>query len=380
MPDSPEGPLNPAVSRRLWAVLALGAAAPSWAGLDDEVRAHQAAYRPRLAWQPTPGWADEARAVARRLVQQPGDDGAPFHPDTLATEDRGDHWAERLQFTATLGQRVGALHLRPKAPGPHPAVLLLHDHGARFDIGKEKLIRPIGDPARETAARAWVQRYFDGVWLGERLVRAGHAVLAIDALGWGERARPDFARDDQQALAAHLQQLGLSWAGLIASDDLRALRCLRAQAHVDPQRVATMGFSMGALRAWQLAALAPEEVQACVAAHWMCTREGLLRPGGHTLQGQSAYAMLHPGLAAELDHPDVAALIAPRPLLLFASPTDRLFPWDAVQDGLRQLSRAWSGPKAANLSVRITPDGHRLGEGAQRQAVAWLAACFQSPA
>ncbi len=368
---SPRSLLNPAVSRRQCAAWGLAWAAPAWAGLDEALSAHQSAYRPRLAWRPDAAWRAEALAVARRHLLQPGDDGAPFEAERLAQEDRGDHLAERWTLRLALGQRATALHLRPKARGPHPAVLLLHDHGARFDIGKEKLIPPLDDPARSASAQAWVARYFDGRWWGHTLVQAGYAVLAVDALGWGERARPGFARDDQQALAAHLQQLGLSWAGLIASDDLRALRWLRQLPHVDAHRVATAGFSMGALRAWQLAAVAPDEVQACVAAHWLCARDGLLRPGEHTLQGQSAYAMLHPGLAAELDHPDVAALVAPRPLLLFGSPQDRLFPWDAVQATVRRLAQAWP-PGEDGLRFVTTDDGHRAGRGVQAETLRWL--------
>ena len=125
----------------------------------------------------------------------------------------------------------------------------------------------------------------------------------MDALGWGAAPAVALRATTSKPLAAHLQQLGLSWAGLIASDDLRSLRWLRAQDGIDRHRVAVLGFSMGAFRAWQLAAVAePHEVQACIAAHWMCTREGLLRPGGNALAGQSAFTMLHPGLAAELDH------------------------------------------------------------------------------
>jgi dienelactone hydrolase len=375
MPVSPEPLLIPAVSRRRAALWGLATAWPAWAdGLDGELLAHQAAYRPRLAWRPDAAWPIEARALARRHIWQPGDDGSPFDAQLLAQEDRGDHLAQRLSLRLALGQRATALHLRPKARGPHPAVLLLHDHGARFDIGKEKLITPMGDAPRSISAQAWATRYFDGQWWGHTLVQAGYAVLAVDALGWGERARLGFARDDQQALAAHLQQLGLSWAGLIASDDLRALRWLRQQPHVDPARVATAGFSMGALRAWQLAALAPDEVQACVAAHWLCSREGLLRPGQHTLQGQSAYAMLHPGLAAELDHPDVAALIAPRPLLLFGSPQDPLFPWDAVQATVRRLALAWPRGEGERFKFVQTDDGHRAGAAVQRETTRWLGA------
>lgn len=334
--------------------------------LDDSLARLQREWRPRQAWRPEPGWRAQALATARRLVLQPGDDGSGLATQVLAEQDRGSHAALALSLRGALGERVPALYLRPHGAGPHPAVLVMHDHGARFDIGKEKLIRPL---AASASAEAWAQRYYGGVFVGDTLAQAGFAVLAIDALGWGERSRTGFARDDQQALASHLMQLGHSWGGLIASDDLRAHRWLREQPEVDARRVAVLGFSMGAFRAWQLAAVCPE-VSACVAAHWMCTREGLLRPGEHTLVGQSAFSMAHPGLAAELDHPDVAALIAPRPLLLIGSPEDSLFPWDAVQAAWNRLGRAW--PSKDGLQCRAVPGGHRFGAELQQAAAGWL--------
>jgi dienelactone hydrolase len=340
-------------------------------GLDQTLSRLQGDWRPRLAWRPGPAWRREALAAARRLILLPGDDGSEFATEVLAEEDRGNHVSVSLTLRGALGDRVPALYLRPRGSGPHPAVVLLHDHGARFDIGKEKLIRPLAAAPESTheAARAWARRYFGGRFVGDTLVDAGFAVLAIDALGWGGRSRPGLARDDQQALANHLLQLGHSWAGIIASDDLRSHRWLREQPEIDPGRVAVLGFSMGAFRAWQLAAVC-EEVSACAAAHWMCTREGLLRPGEHTLVGQSAFSMLHPGLAAELDHPDVAALIAPRPLLLFGSPEDKLFPWDAVQQAWKSLGRAWD--RGAGLQTLTTAGGHGFDLQQQRSAAAWL--------
>ncbi|MFT7772287.1 dienelactone hydrolase family protein [Roseateles sp.] len=334
--------------------------------LDDTLASLQRRWRPRLAWRPDPSWRAQALAAARRLMLLPGDDGGAFATDVLAEQDRGTHVAQALTLRGALGDRVPALYLRPKAAGPHPAVLVMHDHGARFDIGKEKLVRPL---AASPAADAWAQRYYGGRFVGDTLADAGFAVLAIDALGWGERGRAGFARDDQQALASHLMQLGHSWAGVIASDDLRSHRWLRERPEVDAGRVAVLGFSMGALRAWQLAAVS-DDVSACVAAHWMCTREGLLRAGEHTLQGQSAFSMAHPGLAAELDHPDVASLIAPRPLLLFGSQEDRLFPWDATQAAWQLLARAWPG--GTGFGTQATAGGHRFDLAQQRHACNWL--------
>lgn len=349
-----------------WPVLA---AADS---LDATLAGLQRAFKPRLGWRPDAAWRPEALATARRLMLLPGDDGSGFATELLAEEDRGGHRALALTLKGALGDRVPALYLQPQRAGPHPAVLLLHDHGARFDIGKEKLIRPLaGAPAAvHESAQAWSQRYFGGRFVGAMLADAGFAVLAIDALAWGERSRPGLMRDDQQALANHLLQLGHSWAGVIASDDLRSHRWLRERPEVDARRVAVLGFSMGGFRAWQLTAVC-DEVSACVAAHWMCTRAGLLRPGEHTLVGQSAFSMAHPDLAAQLDHPDVAALIAPRPLLLMGSPQDRLFPWDAVQASWERLARAWAAHPGRFLA-RATAGGHRFDEAQQAVATAWL--------
>lgn len=363
------------MKRRILLAAGTAAGLPTLAqSLDALLAERQSSYRPRLAWRNEPGWREAALRAARQHILQPGDDGSPLAAERSVPEDRGDHLAESLSLRMSLGDRAPALWLRPKTPGPHPALLLLHDHGARFDIGAEKLIRPLASEpaARREAATAWAQRYFDGRFVGEELARRGYAVLAVDALGWGGRSRPGFARDDQQALAAHLQQLGLSWAGLIASDDARSLRWLREQPGIDAQRIGVFGFSMGALRAWQLAAV-DEGVAACVAAHWMAPRrDGLLRPGEHTLQGQSAFAMLHPGLAGLMDHPDVAALIAPRPLLLFNSPEDRLFPFDAVRRASAQLATAW--PQGSErLRVETVAGGHRFGAEAQALAWDWLA-------
>ena len=352
--------------RALLGAAALGPLAVRAESLDDTLALLQRRWRPRQAWRPDTGWRASALAAARRCILQPGDDGQGFATEVQAEQPRGRYTALQLTLRGALGDRVPALFLKPQGPGPHPAVLLLHDHGARFDIGKEKLVRPL---TAQPAADAWAARYFDGRFVGDGLAEAGFAVLAIDALGWGERSRAGLARDDQQALANHLLQLGHSWAGVIASDDLRAHRWLREQSGIDPHRVAVLGFSMGAFRAWQLAAVC-EDVSACVAAHWMCTRQGLLRPGEHTLVGQSAFSMAHPGLATELDHPDVAALIAPRPLLLFGSPEDRLFPWDAVQQAWAQLAPAW-GPHGGLRTV-AAPGGHRFDAGQQQAAVAWL--------
>lgn len=119
--------------------------------LDATLARVQQAWQPRLAWRPGPEWRRDALATARRLMLRPGDDGSAFATDITAEQARDGHTALTLTLRGSLGDRVPALYLRPQGPGPHPAVLLLHDHGARFDIGKEKLVRPLTPSAAADA-------------------------------------------------------------------------------------------------------------------------------------------------------------------------------------------------------------------------------------
>ncbi|HEY5552378.1 MAG TPA: hypothetical protein VIK52_10850, partial [Opitutaceae bacterium] len=86
-------------------------------------------------------WREAARAkMFTSLLAQPP--AVPWDAVTLAEEDRGTHVARKIVFNLTGDSRVLAYMTVPKGAGPFPAVLLLHDHGAKFDIGKEKMIRP----------------------------------------------------------------------------------------------------------------------------------------------------------------------------------------------------------------------------------------------
>ena len=313
-------------------------------------------------------------ARARELMLPPRQDPTPFAAKLVDQIDRGSYWARKIEFKLTAESRVLALLLVPKGTGPFAAALLLHDHGARFDIGKEKLVQPWGDPAREAAARDWATRYFSGRFPGDELARRGHVVLVLDALGWGDRSAPGFQRDSQQALASNLFNLGSSYAEIVAHEDLRAAAFLAGLPEVDRRRVAALGFSMGAFRAWQLAALS-DDIRAAVAVNWMATLQGLMVPGNNQLKGQSTFPMLHPRLARYLDYPDVAALAAPKPMLLYAGEQDGLFPPAAVREAWAKMREVWAAHGAGErLQTRMWPGGHQFLAEQQEAAFDWLAA------
>jgi dienelactone hydrolase len=287
-----------------------------------------------LAWTPEAfpdfaAWRQQARAKVLSCLLAPPPP-APWNVTVLAEEDRGSYVVRKLVFNLTGDSRVLAYLTIPKGTGPFPAVLLFHDHGAKFDIGKEKVIRPFGIPPEKLeSAIKWAEQNYGGRFLGDELARRGYVCFATDALNWSDRGGGGF--DGQQKLASNLLHLGMSQAGLMAWEDLREAEFLAQQPEVDARRIATMGWSMGAFRAWQAAALS-DHVAAAVADCWMNTTAQLMTPGNNQTNGSSAYNMVHPGLLDSLDFPDIASIACPKPVMFFNGRQDKLFPVAGVED------------------------------------------------
>ncbi|GGW72652.1 dienelactone hydrolase family protein [Streptomyces griseoloalbus] len=329
-----------------------------------------------LAWGTSPvrdfrAWRRVARAKVEELLLTDRQEDTPYAPEFTAGT-RGDGYTrESVTVSLTRYERVRGSLLTPDGPGPFPAVLLLHDHGSKFDIGKEKLVRPWDDDTRLASARGWADRFFDGRFVGDELARRGHVVLCLDALGWGDRG--PLVYEQQQALASNLYHLGSSLAGLLAREDQRAAAFLAGLDRVDERRVAAVGFSMGGYRAWQVAALS-DDIAAAASVCWMTGLKEMMVPGNNTLRGQSAFHMLHPGLSRHLDIPDVASIAAPRPMLFFHGGQDTLFPADGVRVAYGKLRAVWRSRGAEErLRLKTWPEyGHVFNAVMQDEVYGWL--------
>ncbi|GAA3782717.1 dienelactone hydrolase family protein [Streptomyces phyllanthi] len=329
-----------------------------------------------LAWGTSPvrdfrAWRRAARAKVEEHLFT-GRDDTPYAPEFGERTEADGYTRESVTLALTRYGRVRGSLLTPHGTGPFPAVLLLHDHGAKFDIGKEKLVRPWGTgEGRLASAQAWADRYFSGRFVGDELARRGYVVLALDALGWGDRGPVTY--EQQQALAGNLFNLGSSLAGLMAREDVRAAAFLAGLDRVDRRRVAAVGFSMGAFRAWQTAALS-DDVAAAASVCWMTGLKEVMVPGNNILRGQSSYYMLHPGLARYLDFPDVASIGAPRPMLFFHGAQDTLFTAQGVQVAYEKLRAVWRSRHAGErLHTKVWPDlGHVFVDRMQDEVFTWL--------
>ena len=315
-------------------------------------------------------WRRMARAkVLSCLLNRPPT--APWDAVVLGEEDRGSYVVRKVVFNLTGDSRVLAYLAVPKGAGPFPAVLLLHDHGAKFDIGKEKVIRPWDIAAEKLdSATKWAGQNYGGRFIGDELARRGYVCFSTDALNWSDRGGGGY--DGQQKLASNLMHLGMSLAGLMAWEDLRAAEFLSEQPRVDSRRIAAAGWSMGAFRAWQVAALS-DRIAAAVAVCWMSTVDRLMAPGNNQTRGSSAYNMLHPGLLDSVDFPDVASIACPKPLLFFNGRQDKLFPPEGVEAAYAKMHRVWSSQQADDrLVTKLWDAPHTFNAAMQDEAFAWL--------
>ena len=316
-------------------------------------------------------WKAQARHVLAECMQNLQPAPKAYAMEVTDREQRDGYEARKIRFNLSEWSRVPAYLLVPEGEGPFPAIVLLHDHGAHFSIGKEKMVRPFHvAPEVMEDADQWASQCYDGQYVGDYLARHGYVVLAVDALFWGERGRKEgTSYDAQQALASNFLQMGASWGAFINVDDMRSAEFLASLPFVDKERVGSLGFSMGAYRSWMLAALT-DVVRASASICWMNTTEHLMTLTNNQNKGGSAYAMLIPALRRYLDYPHVASIACPKPTLFFNGTRDKLFPIEGVRDAYREMEAVWKSQGASDrLVTKLWDEKHFFNKEMQKETL-----------
>lgn len=316
-------------------------------------------------------WKAQARHVLAECMQNLQPAHKAYAMEVTDREQRDGYEARKIRFNLSEWSRVPAYLLVPEGEGPFPAIVLLHDHGAHFSIGKEKMVRPFHvAPEVMEDADQWARQCYDGQYVGDYLARHGYVVLAVDALFWGERGRKEgTSYDAQQALASNFLQMGASWGAFINVDDMRSAEFLASLPFVDKERVGSLGFSMGAYRSWMLAALT-DVIRASASICWMNTTEHLMTLTNNQNKGGSAYAMLIPALRRYLDYPHVASIACPKPTLFFNGTQDKLFPIEGVRDAYREMEAVWQSQGASDrLVTKLWDEKHFFNKEMQKETL-----------
>lgn len=320
---------------------------------------------------------DEWKTTAKgKLVEEmllPPPRAKSYDMVILESEKRDGYTAHKIEFNLTKYSRVKGYLLIPDGEGPHPGIVALHDHGAHFTIGKEKMVRPFGvDQSILDDSDAWADNLYEGQYVGDYLAKNGYVVLSTDALMWGERGCKEGSDNTHLAsVAGNMLLLGRNLSSWMSFEDSYATEFLASLPETDPDRIGCVGLSMGGYRSWMLAALSPL-IKASVGVCWMTTQDAMMdwKYGRHERGG---FANNLGGVFSFLDYPNIASLACPNAMMLINGETDKLFKPHAVKECYDTMHKVWDSQGVGdNLETHLLPMGHEMPKSVQEMSLKFL--------
>ena len=260
-------------------------------------------------------------------------------------EERDGYMLETWDLDLNGIETVPAYLARPRNPAAKaPAILFDHSHGGGYKIGKQEFIEG--------------RSYLQPKPYAKELTDLGYVALCIDQWVFGERSHTSEA-DTFKAMLWRGQVL---W-GMMVYDSLRALDFLVQAPGVDPQRIGTLGMSMGSTMAWWLGAL-DARIKAVVDINCLTDFQSLLTRKALSLHGVYYFV---PDLLNHFTTAQINALIAPRAHLGLAGLRDNLTPvegLDIIDNELKQVYAKAGHPERWKLlrydvEHQETPEGRR---------------------
>jgi dienelactone hydrolase len=261
-------------------------------------------------------WRERVHA---RLVDAFGADPerVPLDVEVLDVDETETYRREHIVFDAERTMSVPAYLLIPHTrQEPGAAVLAMHGHGA----GK-RAVCGLDGPGEDYA---------------HALATRGCVVLAPDLRCFGERA--DWMPPDKYACDWNLVCATLAGEVPLAQNvwDMRcALDVLSRHPLVDAERLGAVGFSYGATVTLFLAAL-DARVRAAVVSGYLSSWRA-----AHTVPWNMCGSQVFTGILGAFEHVDIAALVAPRALLVESGAGDVIFPIDAARATVASLARLY---------------------------------------
>jgi len=255
-----------------------------------------------------------------------------------------DYSIEVICFESQPGIWVTAnLYLPNNISIPAPAILMPHGH---YLFGKTQ-------PAVQLSC------------IG--LARRGFVVMALDTMGYGERGHQ--GHEDN----LFLLMAGRSLMALEVWDNMRALDYLCTRPEVDQDRIGCTGASGGGAQTVYTTILDPR-IKAAVPVCSVATIDGIYYGGIYC----SCECL--PGVASGWDISEIAALIAPRPLMVISGILDKLFLIEGARKAagrLRQVYQVLNLPK--NFAYVEVYNGHGYNREMRLAMYKWFIDKLQGP-
>jgi hypothetical protein len=303
----------------------------------------------------TPGAWNDARGLYReQLFEMLGI--SPCQPRTdlsaqvTGTQQHDDITIENLVFQSLPGLYVTANFYRPSAESEKslPAILYVCGHSSQ--------------KARGISFGNKTAYHHHGVWFAKH----GYACLMIDTFQLGEIGGTHHGTYRHERWWWNSR--GYTPAGVEAWNGIRALDYLQSRPEVDAERIGMTGRSGGGAYTWWVSAL-DERVKVAVPV------AGITSLHNHVVDGVvegHCDCMFHVN-TYRWDFPQVAALIAPRPLLIANTDKDKIFPLDGVVDVYDKTRRIYELLGAGDkIGLAITEGPHKDTQPLRTVAFEWF--------
>jgi dienelactone hydrolase len=279
----------------------------------------------------------------------PWPERTPLQPVITGTIESDGYLVEKLHFQSLPGLYVTANFYRPKEVAqPLPAMLYVCGHANVVEKGVS-----LGNKTGY---------HHHGVWFA----RHGYVCLIIDTIQLGE------IRGEHHGTYSKGRwwwaSRGYTPAGVEAWNGMRALDYLETRPEVDRTRFGITGRSGGGAYSWWIAAL-DERIKAAVPVAGITTLKNHILDGA--IEGHCDCMFMVNTERWDFDR--VAALIAPRPLLISNTDSDAIFPLDGVVDVFnrtRDLYRKLG--KTDRVGLHIAEGPHKDTQPLNTGAFHWL--------
>ena len=314
---------------------AVAGAAPQFRTLND--RQDPPRFESREAWTPRAKYLREHILASAGLMPMPA--RTPLNPVVFDAVRHSEYVVEKVYFESLPGFFVTGNLYRPIGNGPFPAVLSPHGH---WTYGRLENTPITSGPGRAIG-----------------LARQGFVVFSYDMIGYN---------DSQQlphTFGSKAQNLwGLSLAGLQLWNGIRALDFLESLPYVRRDAIGMTGESGGGTQTFLASAVDPR-----IAVSVPVNMISLHMQGGCLCENP-------PGLRLETTNVEIAATIAPRPLLMISATGD----WtnETLELEYPAVHAIYSLVDAADRvrAVRMTAD-HNYNKDSREAMYAWMAHWLQ---
>jgi len=278
----------------------------------------------------------------------------PASARRVGTEKHEGFTLERLILDLNGVEPVPALLLIPdRLQHPAPGLLYIHWHGGMYDLGKEQLLRGVD-----------VQPPYAPVCAEKGLV-----TLAIDSWCFGERKHEANGHQGEEDTFKLMLWRGQVLWGMMMFDELRALDYLSARPEVDRARIGVFGMSMGATKAWWLAAL-DRRLRAAMDVCCLTDYQSLI--DAHGLSGHGIYYYV-PSLLKHFDTFGINELTVPRAHLSVNGRRDPLTPPSGVEQVSARLLPAYQRyGRAQDCKIELFDCAHQELPEMRREILAGM--------